>query len=89
MTFIEMKVPGFPKKASSSQPFSPLKHQDQLVQYVKEVLGRHASIASLPFVLFNGISFFVGVAEWLVLDSTTLKISIDPAKYNCFDRYEV
>lgn len=50
---------------STRADFSFSRHKDQLNHYVKELLGRHVSIELLPFVLFNGMSYFVGYGKWL------------------------
>ena len=48
--FLELKSP------FNDRRFKLTDHKDQLVYYVKEIIGRHASVSYLPFVLLNRFS---------------------------------
>jgi hypothetical protein len=62
-------------------------HKDQLIHYVKELLGRHVSIELLPFVLFNGISYFVGYVKWFGFHK--FEIFLNSQRFDILDKYQL
>lgn len=71
----------FELKSPTLKSLDLKKHKFQLVHYVRELLGRHVSVERLPFVLFNGYEYYVGLAIWL--NYSRLRIEFDSTKYVC------
>jgi hypothetical protein len=62
-------------------------HIHQIVRYAKELLSKHVSVAALPFVLFNGKSFYLGLAEWQSFNKLELKV--DKMGFSIFESYQM
>jgi hypothetical protein len=56
------------------------KLQRQLCQYVQEFLSRQLSVKRLPFVLFNGLEYYVGVAKWQGYTKLSVTMNDEPIK---------
>jgi hypothetical protein len=70
--FIELKKSGADLRLNE--------HSNQLVHYAKQLIGRHASVRILPFILFNGLKFFVRYAEWT--DYNELEFHLNKREFN-------
>lgn len=77
---IELKRP--PKKDFD---FSLDTHKYQLLNYVRQLIGTHVSVALIPFLLFNGKSYFIGLAKWQ--NYALFEIVLDKFEYQLFNEY--
>lgn len=74
-------------KSISNEDFTLEMHKFQLVCYVKQLISKHVSVWLLPIILFNGSSFFVGLANWSTLAS--FDIQFDEYEYFLFKKYTI
>jgi hypothetical protein len=78
-------VPSMFAELNITESHDLAKDKAELMSRVKHVLSQYVTVAMLPFVLFNGRAFFVGVAEW---DSySTLEIAVDDACLSLYAEY--
>lgn len=59
-------------------------HKMQVLNYMQQLMSKHVSLEQLPFVLFNGTEFFVGLACWS--DYTKFEIFLHEEKFDLFQR---
>lgn len=60
-------------------------HQHQVVHYVQELLSRHVSVSKLPFAIFNGHQYYVGLANWK--SYAELAIDMEETLFICQTEY--
>jgi hypothetical protein len=75
---MELKTP---KKAITH----PADHEEQISGYISHLFSRHPGTETMPIVLMNGVTMYIGVATWSSF--AEVEISMSHTAVKLYDRY--